>query len=164
MSTQVISDTEAATQPTALQAKSGLAMPITRIKTDVKRLSGCDQMATDATVALAAVMEYFTEEVSRRAHASRRKGHTSIACEVVEEVVTAEPDFATLLGDNPVFATRVKKVKAKKEVDPDAPPKEPKTKREKKVKAEGEEGAPKTKRVKKEKVVKTEEVSSNEDE
>lgn len=158
MSTQVISEVDAETQPTALQAKSGLAMPITRIKTDVKALSGCEQMATDATVALAAVMEYFVEEVTRRAHANRRKNHSSIACEVVEEVVLAEPDFATLLGENPVFVSKVKKVKApKKEGEEGA---EPKPARKRK---EVDPNAPKTKRVKK---VKEEEekVSSSEEE
>jgi hypothetical protein len=157
MSTQTVSD-DAVTQPTALQAKSGLAMPITRIKTDVKKLSGCDQMATDATVTLAAVVEYFVEEITRRAHSNRRKGQTSIASEVVEDVVRSDPDFTELLGENFVFMHRAKKVRSaprKPEEEEGAKPK-----RAKKEKVEGE----KPKRAKKEKVAEKKTESSEEDE
>lgn len=123
MSTEV----QAAAQ--SLQAKSGLVMPITRIKADAKKASGCDQMATDAAVALAAVMECFVEEVSRRAQEKRRKGHSSIAPEVVVDVVTAEPEFAQILGENPVFVTGAKKAA------PEGAPE-----RKKRRKAEKEEG------------------------
>lgn len=89
-------------------------MPVTRIKTDGKSASGCKQMATDAAVVLAAVMECFITEIATRAYENRRKGHTSISAEVVVDVVTSDPDFVPILGANPVFVTGAKKVVSKK--------------------------------------------------
>lgn len=111
MSTEIAA---AATKPEAqvlaLQAKSRLAMPITRIKTDAKRLSGCDQMATNAAVFMAAVVERFAEDVARNSDQRRKKGHSSVAPDVVVEYVASNPDFAAVLGATPVFVTGAKKV------------------------------------------------------
>lgn len=140
---------QVSTPTSSLQTKSGLAMPITRIKADAKKASGCDQMATDAAVALAAVMELFVEEVSRRAQEHRRKGHSSIAPEVVVDVVTSDPDFAAILGENPVFITGAKKPSTRKAEE--GTEEEPKPKKERKRPAV--DGEPK--KEKKRKVVKT---------
>ncbi len=101
---------DAEAEEKSLQIRSGLAMPITRIKADAKRISGCKQMAEDAAVELAAIMEFFVEDVCRRAQANIRDGRVLIARQLVIDVLLADADFAQLLGPNPVFAPSEKKV------------------------------------------------------
>lgn len=163
--------TESTSTPT-FQAKTGLVMPISKIKTDNKEASGCKQMSVDAAVVIAAALKLLTLRVTKEAIKNRRKGESSIAAEVLRDVLLADPVLVSVLGPNPVFiippSTRKSKPKVDKEgeaeiagkakaAEGEDEPKPKKRKAAKEPKEPKEEGEEEPKKVKKSKKVKKEE-------
>lgn len=105
----------------AIQSKSGLDMPITRIKSDVKKISGCSRMSADASVEFAAVLEYITGDIAKHAQAGRKKTRCSIAPESVVEYVMDNADYSTVIGPRAVFVLRKRKTRTNKKSVPAIP-------------------------------------------
>lgn len=86
----------------AVQAKSGLAMPVSRVKSDVKSISGCKSMSVDASVYFAAVLEFVIGDMTKHGQSkSRRK---SIAPrDIREHLCNNSNGYANIIGKRPVF-------------------------------------------------------------
>ena len=86
----------------AVQAKSGLAMPVSRVKSDVKSISGCKSMSVDASVYCAAVLEFVMGDMTK--YAQNKSLRKSIAPrDIRRHLLDKSNGYSNIIGKRPVF-------------------------------------------------------------
>lgn len=91
------------------QKRSGLRMPINRIKADVKRISGCGSMSAAGAEVFTNIVENLIVEVTQAAYEKRDKG---VMCVTPQNLVDAVKDiraFDFISNDALVFVVPAKK-------------------------------------------------------